>query len=96
MTNMSYCRFENTNTDLGDCQIALEELLYEDSKPLSETEFKKARELIGTCADIVAMVLEYSGMDRQEFLDKMDNDPEETINKILGSAQNSAERREQE
>ena len=25
MANMSYCRFENTSNDLGDCLVALEE-----------------------------------------------------------------------
>ena len=87
MGNMSYCRFENTVSDLGDCQLALEDLLMGDSKPLSDRELSKARELISTCADILALVQEQSGMDRREFLNKMDNDPKETINQILNNAQ---------
>jgi hypothetical protein len=87
MGNMSYCRFENTVSDLGDCQLALEDLLMGDSNPLSDRELNKARELISTCADILALVQEQSGMDRREFLNKMDNDPKETINQILNNAQ---------
>ena len=87
MGNMSYCRFENTVSDLGGCQLALEDLLMGDSKPLSDRELSKARELISTCADILALVQEQSGMDRREFLNKMDNDPKETINQILNNAQ---------
>jgi hypothetical protein len=90
MGNMSYCRFENTVSDLGDCQLALEDLLMGDSNPLSDSELNKARELISTCADILALVQEQSGMDRREFLNKMDDDSQETINQILNNAQENA------
>jgi hypothetical protein len=46
MSNMSYCRFENTLADLKDCAENLEE-------ELSEREHKARKKLIETCKDIV-------------------------------------------
>ena len=40
--NMSYCRFQNTVTDLADCMDALEEIDYDLTK-LSADEEKAAR-----------------------------------------------------
>ena len=49
MSNMSYCRFQNTLADLRDCDDYMEETV-----DLSEEE-KKARErLIKLCAKIAA------------------------------------------
>lgn len=70
MGNMGYCRFENTVRDLGDCQMALEEILSGDNKePLSETEFSKAVELVKTCADILILVQESSGFNLDLFIE---------------------------
>lgn len=44
MSNMSYCRFENTLGDLRDCYHALRE-----GERLSLTEFKAAQELFRLC-----------------------------------------------
>lgn len=52
MSNMSYCRFENTVSDLRDCEDALEGLLNADSDPLSERELAKAKELVRLCSSI--------------------------------------------
>lgn len=49
MSNMSYCRFENTLSDLLDCEEALEEAGTE----LSESEERARRELIEACKRIV-------------------------------------------
>ena len=43
--NMSYCRFQNTVTDLADCMDALEEIDFNISE-LSEDEAKAACRLI--------------------------------------------------
>ena len=48
MSNMSYCRFENTYYDLKDCS---DNLLERDD--LSATEVKYRRLLIKTCQRIV-------------------------------------------
>ena len=47
MANMSYCRFENTLSDLEDCRDALNRC---DS--LSEREAGKAKALIDLCREI--------------------------------------------
>ncbi len=94
MANMSYCRFENTVQDLGDCSMALEELFSGDAKPLSKTEFNKARELVTICADIMMLIQEHSGLDVEEFSDKMDRDPQKVIIEALNHAQESAKNNE--
>lgn len=45
MSNMSYCRFQNTLSDLRDCADALEE----DDEPLSSEEARAAIKLIEEC-----------------------------------------------
>ena len=49
MPNMSYCRFENTYSDLRDCLDALETLGDPDSEELSRTEKHKAIGMIELC-----------------------------------------------
>jgi hypothetical protein len=51
MANMSYCRFENTLSDLRDCQEALEDegLTNEDD---SRTEAMSRKELVALCREI--------------------------------------------
>ena len=49
--NMSYCRFQNTVTDLADCMDALEEIDYDLTK-LSADEEQAARRLIEICQEI--------------------------------------------
>lgn len=46
MSNMSYCRFRNTLTDLRDCSEHLQDI---DSKE----EFKARQKLIDLCREIV-------------------------------------------
>ena len=94
MSNMSYCRFENTVSDLNDCQYALEDLFSGDLKPLSQTEFNKAKELVGICASIMMIIQEHSGLDSEDFSDKMDRDPTKIITEVLSHAQKCAQENE--
>jgi hypothetical protein len=48
MANMSYCRFENTNTDLADCVKALEGVIY-DHEEISEREWRCAKIMKDWC-----------------------------------------------
>lgn len=48
MSNMSYCRFRNTLTDLRDCQDAL----WDDVGELSLEEKRAAKRLIEICQEI--------------------------------------------
>lgn len=47
MTNMSYCRFENTYRDLADCEEAMM-----SGEVLSETEKEHRKKLIRLCIEI--------------------------------------------
>ena len=65
MANMSYCRFENTATDLQDCIYALEEAL-ENGKTMEEFvktlsssyEQSAFRRLQSLCEEFQAAVIE--------------------------------------
>ena len=89
MSNMSYCRFENTNQDLNDCQSALEELLANgraDDK-LSERELKAAKKLAATCLDIAMLLAEHAGKDIEEL-------DEEDIRLVIDNANQEAAQNE--
>lgn len=78
MSNMSYCRFENTSRDLDDCHVALESLYCCDTQDgnigrgLSIDEFRRAVQLIGTCRDIIQLTMDELGLeDLEELSDKL-------------------------
>lgn len=47
MSNMSYCRFENTYNDLGDCANHI------DDMDLSKTEARYRKRLVEQCQQII-------------------------------------------
>lgn len=53
MSNMSYCRFQNTLTDLRACNNALGEI-NDPRKELSEDEYKAFERLIRLCRSIAS------------------------------------------
>lgn len=55
MANMSYCRFENTYSDLLDCYESLQNKSIDE---LSESENKYALRLIKLCSNITDDYLE--------------------------------------
>ena len=74
MSNMSYCRFENTNNDLFDCLNALE-----NNDSLSESEFRKLKSLIGYCQEIIDLNEEnnYTEMTYAEYKKEFPAEEEE-------------------
>ena len=62
MGNMSYCRFENTSKDLGDCIDAIENNELDD---LSTYEVSGLKDLLDYCETILLMKEEI-----QEIIDK--------------------------
>ena len=56
MSNMSYCRFENTYKDLQDCYDALSEAgsIEEVEKNANEYEKKYIRKMVELCKDIAS------------------------------------------
>ena len=70
MGNRSYCRFENTVTDLLDCEVFVGDM------DLSDRENKKRIQLIEVCRRIA---LQFDGVDlKEEFAE------EEAINFLKG------------
>ena len=52
MANMSYCRFENTVSDLADCVMALKRVVY-DGEAISEREWAKAKSMLTWCQTFI-------------------------------------------
>ena len=60
--NMSYCKFENTNSDLLDCLNALNEMQSGAGEKLSDSELMAAKNLASTALEIVAMLTDHVGI----------------------------------
>ena len=64
MTNMSYCRFENTLAALRDCKDQVEELYTgEAAYATGDDECRKAAQLVRACADLLEIVAEHTSID---------------------------------
>jgi len=83
MGNMSYCRFENTLSDLEDCKEVLDKgeltSVNEYDDLLSDSEFDNAIELIEKCREIVA-----------EFEDTDLDEARETYNRKVKKKENES------
>jgi len=99
MSNMSYCRFENTDRDLGDCADALERLVHmtgdEDSdeglaEALSVRELAAAKSLIKRCIDVVTLIAEDAGIDVDS--DEFEGAIDATLDEINDNAQEERDR----
>lgn len=77
MSNMSYCRFENTYHDLKDCANELLEQYDGAASPLSDDELRAAKWLVNLAADIVDVMRDQSGA-----MDLLDLGREERKRKI--------------
>lgn len=71
MSNMSYCRFQNTERDLRDCADALEGLSGGEYASLSREELDAAKSLVQRCIDIAILVAEHAGIDVD--IDELEN-----------------------
>jgi hypothetical protein len=69
MSNMSYCRFQNTALDLADCKDALEEITDGIAAPLSLDEVRAAKRLASLAFDIVSLLAETAGIEFNELYD---------------------------
>jgi len=64
MSNMSYCRFQNTVSDLTDCDAALEEFFAGNDEPLSRDELRAAVQLVEACRAVMMRVADkLAGLD---------------------------------
>ncbi len=86
MGNMSYCKFQNTDQDLLDCQETLESLFNGDTEePLSREELSAAKRLVIRCTAIVNLFVEYEGLDSAADVD------EKVIYEVLDEIHRDAE-----
>lgn len=91
MSNMSYCRFENTSRDLRDCRDALQELFNGEGSPLSQEEKRFAKSLIEDCASILSDLCEFAAMPEEEILGHrhLDRVASEAIEKACSDCANN-------
>jgi hypothetical protein len=81
MSNMSYCRFENTSNDLRDCKDALSEMVDGEHGKLSDRELQAAKHLAATCLEILTMLADNMPYDIAELADR--TDPKTDIGRFL-------------
>jgi hypothetical protein len=55
MPNMSYCRFQNTNNDLRDCEDALSDITISDFQEMDDDEQNALINLLKRCQRITEM-----------------------------------------
>jgi len=67
MSNMSYCRFENTLSDFRDCIFALEGLDEGEEPALSRTEAQAAAKLLSLAAELGATLADFCGTEVQDL-----------------------------
>jgi chaperonin GroEL (HSP60 family) len=60
MANMSYCRFENTRSDVNDCKEAIEEFFY-DEEEISDGERQHAAWMLEDMIEMLGSVAEHEG-----------------------------------
>lgn len=63
MSNMSYCRFQNTSGDFRDCDEALEEMIDGAGDSLSEDELAAAKSLAKRACAMVERLADRAGLD---------------------------------
>jgi len=69
MSNMSYCRFQNTAMDLDDCQEALEACI-NDGEALSAEEHRAAKRLLETALNMLELVAQVTNNDLDDLDDR--------------------------
>lgn len=73
MSNMSYCRFQNTASDLRDCFEHLTSLNPADRSFNEERERESRRDLILTCAQILQEMGVEDVFDERDILERIEN-----------------------
>ena len=67
MSNMSYCRFQNTNRDLSDCSEALGNFLYGDEE-IDQGERKYAALLLSKAVDMLSNLANFENKSVGNFV----------------------------
>lgn len=73
MSNMSYCRFQNTSSDLQDCINAVGEMI-EGGYDLDDYEQQAFQRLVKQAAELLSLVGDVVGMEVEELSRKIELD----------------------
>lgn len=76
MANMSYCRFENTYSDLRDCVMHLE-LLTGGDATISQREWEYAKMMRSLCDDYLSLLDELEEQNAENFYEEEDEDEDD-------------------
>ena len=71
MANMSYCRFENTYSDLRDCVMHLE-LLTGGDATISKRDWEYAKMMRRLCDDYLSLLDELEEQNAEDFYEEED------------------------
>jgi len=85
MSNMSYCRFENTARDFDECVDVMENLISGDEKPLSRTELAAAKRLVVRAFELIQLVEETAELDLEHH--NIEKQLEDAVGQINSDAE---------
>lgn len=66
MTNMSYCRFENTSIALDECLYAIQDMYYSKEIPLSDEEYYYFKKLFEQAQEYIDLYEKVKDFPRNE------------------------------
>lgn len=69
MSNMSYCRFRNTLSDLQDCKQALNDMVIGNGDKLSRDELEAAKELLRSSRELLLSAVDDFGINFETTID---------------------------
>lgn len=84
MSNMSYCRFQNTEKDLADCADTLADFGQGDAEPLSREELDAAKRLVQRCLSILDELSQWNDV----AIEDMD---EKKLDRLMDDAQDACQ-----
>lgn len=71
MSNMSHCRFQNTERDFDDCKVALFGMIDEPDEygALSREELNAAKRLALAAIELLQTLCDHAGIDTEDLFD---------------------------
>lgn len=86
MGNMSYCRFQNTSQDMGDCVSAVGEML-ESGFDMSREEQRGFKELLEQSVSLLVLVADSIGMDLEKLVEKIEFESKAVVGEFAVACQ---------
>lgn len=95
MSNMSYCRFQNTSSDLQDCINAVGEMI-EGGYDLDGYEQAAFKRLVQQAVELLSLVGDAVGMEVEEVCEKIEWDGDSIIEDFRDSCGDAEDREDDE